>query len=139
MDYSLAALKLLCSQLKDAKETTTQKSNTAFTLEGILFQRAWLQGILVSTRNADPSGRFLLDDGTGVIELLLSGDFLNLSLEVGMYIMVVGGYFVRKGGLPFIKVHKIVDLSPFPDREAMWYLEVVEAYKLFYQLPTFED
>lgn len=30
------------------------------------------------------------------------------------------------------QVHKIVDLSAFPDREAMWYLEVIEAYKLFY-------
>lgn len=31
------------------------------------------------------------------------------------------------------QVHKIVDLSEFPDREAMWYLEVMEAYKLFYE------
>ncbi|KAF4390269.1 hypothetical protein F8388_019924 [Cannabis sativa] len=30
-------------------------------------------------------------------------------------------------------VHKMVDLSAFPDREAMWYLEVMEAYKLFYE------
>lgn len=30
------------------------------------------------------------------------------------------------------QVHKIVDLSAIPDREAMWYLEVMEAYKLFY-------
>lgn len=52
--------------------------------------------------------------------------------------MVVGGYSVRPGDLPMIKVHKIVDLSPFPDREAMWYLEVLEAYKLFYK-PLIED
>lgn len=31
------------------------------------------------------------------------------------------------------QVHKAVDLSAFPDREVMWYLEVLEAYKLFYQ------
>ncbi|MBA0700181.1 hypothetical protein Goari_001748 [Gossypium aridum] len=55
-----------------------------------------------------------------------------------MYVMVVGGYFVRTGDIPVIKVHKIVDLSPFPDREAMWYLEVLEAYKLFYQ-PLIEE
>lgn len=36
------------------------------------------------------------------------------------------------------QVHKIVDLSSSPDREAMWYLEVIEAYKLFYQ-PLVED
>ncbi|MCE0482410.1 hypothetical protein HAX54_041179 [Datura stramonium] len=138
MDYNLAALKLLCSQLNAAKETTTHQSQPAFTLSGILFQRAWLQGVLVSTPTTDSSGRFLLDDGTGVIELSLSGDFLNVSWEKGMYVMVVGGYFVRKGNLPLIKVHKIVDLSPFPDRESMWYLEVVEVFKLFYQ-PLFEE
>lgn len=40
MDYGLAALKLLCVQLKDARETPSQN---ALTLGGILFQRAWLQ------------------------------------------------------------------------------------------------
>jgi len=40
MDYSLAALKLLCSQLKEAGEVASQNS---FTLGGLLFQRAWLQ------------------------------------------------------------------------------------------------
>ncbi|XP_019264995.1 PREDICTED: uncharacterized protein LOC109242615 isoform X3 [Nicotiana attenuata] len=107
MDYSLAALKLLCSQLKDAKETTTQKSNTAFTLEGILFQRAWLQGILVSTRNADPSGRFLLDDGTGVIELLLSGDFLNLSLEECI-LWLLEGILSVKAASPLLRSTKLL-------------------------------
>lgn len=34
---------------------------------------------------------------------------------------------------PDSQVHKIVDLSPFPDRESMWYLEVVEAFKFFYE------
>nr|CAB3498899.1 unnamed protein product [Digitaria exilis] len=29
-------------------------------------------------------------------------------------------------------VHKVVDLSAQPDREAMWYLEVAEAYNIFY-------
>ncbi|KAJ9188748.1 hypothetical protein P3X46_000115 [Hevea brasiliensis] len=132
MDYSLAALKLLCVQLTDARETPSQN---ALTLGGILFQRAWLQGILVSK---DGDGRLLLDDGTGVIQLSLSGDFRLRRWDIGMYVMVIGGYFVGTGESPMIKVHKIVDLSPFPDREAMWYLEVMEAYKLFYQ-PLIEE
>ncbi|XP_022753783.1 uncharacterized protein LOC111302109 isoform X2 [Durio zibethinus] len=123
MDYSLAALKLLCGQLKDARETPSQN---ALTLGGILFQRAWLQGVLVS--NDDDDG-LLLDDGTGIVELSLSGDFHTRQWKKGMYVMVVGGYFVRTGDLPVIK---------FPDREAMWYLEVLEAYKLFYQ-PLIEE
>ncbi|GMY15904.1 recq-mediated genome instability protein 2 [Fagus crenata] len=124
MDYGLAALKLVCAQLRDAKETPSQN---ALTLSGILFQRAWLQGVLVSASDV-----FLLDDGTDVIHLSLSGDFRLHPWKTGMYVMVVGGYIVRSGEPPMIKVHKIVDLSPFPDREAMWYLEVIEAYKLFY-------
>ncbi|KAK4441246.1 hypothetical protein Salat_0459500 [Sesamum alatum] len=138
MDYSLAALKLLCVQLKSAVQTPSQNS---FTLGGILFQRAWLQGVLVSAPSSSDGGgdgRFLLDDGTGVIELILSGDFRSRRWEAGMYVMVVGGYFDRAGDLPMIKVHKMVDLSPFPDRESMWYLEVMEAFKLFYQ-PLFEE
>ncbi|KAL9391130.1 hypothetical protein Peur_015050 [Populus x canadensis] len=132
MDYSLAALKLLCVQLKDASETPSQN---ALTLGGILFQRAWLQGILASN---DGDSRLLLDDGTGVIELCVSPDFRLRHWDSGMYVMVVGGYFVRHGETPMIKVHKMVDLSAFPDREAMWYLEVMEAYKLFYQ-PLIEE
>ncbi|KAJ6403118.1 hypothetical protein OIU84_015106 [Salix udensis] len=132
MDYSLAALKLLCVQLKDASETPSQN---ALTLGGILFQRAWLQGILVSN---DGEGRLLLDDGTGVIELCLSADFRLRHWDLGVYVMVIGGYFVRPGETPMVKVHKMVDLSAYPDREAMWYLEVMEAYKLFYQ-PLIEE
>ncbi|CAH9094160.1 unnamed protein product [Cuscuta epithymum] len=140
MDYTLAALKLLCSHLNTATETTTSHSQLAFSLGGILFQRAWIQGVLVSTPaySDNDAGHFLLDDGTGVIQLVLSNDFLRYDAwELGMYVMVVGGYSVRRDGTQFIKVHKIVDLSPVPDREAMWYLEVVEAFKLFY-LPLLE-
>ncbi|XVF05265.1 hypothetical protein REPUB_Repub05bG0157000 [Reevesia pubescens] len=132
MDYGLAALKMLCGQLKDARETPSQN---ALTLGGILFQRAWLQGVLVSN---DDDNHLFLDDGTGIIELSLSGDFRQRQWRKGMYVMVVGGYFIRTGDFPVIKVHKIVDLSQFPDREAMWYLEVMEAYKLFYQ-PLIEE
>lgn len=133
MDYSLAALKLLCSQLKHARETPSQ---SALTLGGILFQRAWLQGILVYV---SPDGdRLLLDDATGVAELHLSADFrlrpwnngnsnallhlhfaviptfyLSLSIELslsrcvcfaGMYVLVVGAYVIRTGEPPMIKV-----------------------------------
>ncbi|KAI3990387.1 hypothetical protein MKX01_021322 [Papaver californicum] len=39
---------------------------------------------------------------------------------------------------PLIRVHKMVDLSGSPDRGSMWYLEVNEAYKLFYDF-SFEE
>ncbi|CAA3020646.1 Hypothetical predicted protein [Olea europaea subsp. europaea] len=137
MDYSLGALKLLCIQLKNARQAPSPK---AFTLGGILFQRAWLQGVLISTPSSSHSGGegFHLDDGTGVIELLLSGDLRNRNWETGMYLMVVGFYSIGNDGTSVLKVHKMVDLSPFPDRESMWYLEVIEVFKMFYQ-PIFQE
>ncbi|XP_024019278.1 recQ-mediated genome instability protein 2 [Morus notabilis] len=130
MDYNLAAVKVVCSQLKEARQTASPKR---MTLGGILFQRVWLQGVLVWA-SAD-SQKFILDDGTGLLHLHLSPspDFLLRPWKIGMYVMVVGGYVIRTDEPPVIKVHKIVDLSEFPDREAMWYLEVMEAYKLFYE------
>ncbi|XP_008794054.1 uncharacterized protein LOC103710189 isoform X4 [Phoenix dactylifera] len=135
MDYSLAALKLLCCQLKDARPTTSSPS--AMTLYGILFQRAWLQGVLVS---GCEEGRFVLDDGSDVIELGMCSESGSQEWKTGMYVMVVGHFVAapaQSGGLPLIKVHKIVDLSGYPDREAMWHFEVIEAYKLFY-VPSVE-
>lgn len=130
MDYTLAALKLMCAQLKQAKQTPSQSS---FSFGGILFQRAWVQGLLVSVSDSDENdncSRFLLDDGTGIVELLLSQDFLNqnhwitgtlLPLHpttfpfsiwpnfycfnnLGMYVMVVGAYIIRADEIPMIKV-----------------------------------
>lgn len=123
MDYNLAALKLLCSQLKESHEVQpNSESHPSFTLGSILFQRAWLQvlfpklpssfppfpatlyfsfsislfqlliitqGILVSepsSSSSDDTGRLFLDDGTGAIELLLSGDFRNRQWESGKFL-----------------------------------------------------
>ncbi|PNX71024.1 recQ-mediated genome instability protein 2-like [Trifolium pratense] len=80
MDYGLAALKLFCSQLKQAREVPSQHS---FTLGGILFQRAWLQGVLISSN--DGNGPLLLDDGTSVIELSLSGEFRQRHFKAGKF------------------------------------------------------
>ncbi|PON58462.1 RecQ-mediated genome instability protein [Parasponia andersonii] len=145
MNYSLAALKVLCEQLKEAREMASQ-TQKAMSLGGILFQRVWLQGILVCVE--EEKNHFILDDGTGLIQLSLSASAdarLLRSWTLGMYIMVVGAFLLPTSTststhhhLPIVKVHKMVDLSGFPDREAMWYLEVIESYKLFYQ-PLIDD
>ncbi|CAN6440877.1 unnamed protein product [Victoria cruziana] len=113
MDYTLAALKLFCGQLKYARRTSSQ---SAMTLGAILFQRAWLQGVLVSGQD---ERCYILDDGTDVVEFQLTNEFQQEQWKTETHF--------------FLQVHKIVDLSPQPDREAMWHLEVIEAYKLFYQ------
>nr|XP_025669425.1 uncharacterized protein LOC112769185 isoform X2 [Arachis hypogaea] len=96
MDYSVAALKVVCSQLKHAREVQNH-SQSSYTLGGILFQRVWLQGALVSDTP------LVLDDGTGVIELSVSRDFLHRHWQPGMYAMVVGGYVVGTGDIPMVK------------------------------------
>ena len=60
------------------------------------------QGVLVST--SDEGAPLLLDDGTGVIHLSLSGDFRLRPWKTGMYVMVVGGYIASLGEPPMIKV-----------------------------------
>ncbi|MCL7027528.1 hypothetical protein MKW94_025050 [Papaver nudicaule] len=130
MDYKLAALKLMSGQLKDV---STSKSGMTF--GGILFQRAWIQGTLVAQTE---QGRFYVDDGTGIVELQLSNEHLLRNWKIGMYVMTIGLLFMRTGEPPLIRVHKMVDLSGSPDREAMWYLEVIEAYKMFYDF-SFEE
>ncbi|KAI5072455.1 hypothetical protein GOP47_0012561 [Adiantum capillus-veneris] len=75
--------------------------------------------------------KLLLDDGSGVIELLFSKEIQDQHWKPGMYVLALGAYAVMNGA-SMLKVHKIVDLSSSPDREAMWYMEVIEAYNLFY-------
>ena len=74
MDYKLAAVKVLCAQLKEARQTASQKGS--MTLGGILFQRAWLQGILVGGGGGGDS--LFLDDGTALCLLSLTPDLLRL-------------------------------------------------------------
>lgn len=130
MDYSLPALKLLIGQLHGhaGPRSTAPGAPPVMAMGNLLFQRAWLQGVLVA--GSDPE-RKLLDDGSGVIELHYSKEFQEQQWKTGMYVLVVGAYAIINGS-PILKVHKIVDLSSSPDREAMWNMEVIEAYNLFY-------
>ncbi|XP_020870333.1 uncharacterized protein LOC9328518 isoform X2 [Arabidopsis lyrata subsp. lyrata] len=82
MDYSLAAVKMLCSQLRDAKPTPSQNATA---LGGVLFQRAWLQGVLVPISGGGDN-HMVLDDGTGLVELGLSSDFALRQWKSGMFI-----------------------------------------------------
>ncbi|WJZ94730.1 hypothetical protein VitviT2T_013562 [Vitis vinifera] len=75
---------------KKAKERTSQK---AFTCSDALFQRAWLQGILVSASD-DTQGRFVLDDGTGIIHLPFSDIFFHRNWKVGMSVHEQDGCYV---------------------------------------------
>ncbi|CAN6317236.1 unnamed protein product [Urochloa humidicola] len=137
MDYSLAALKIFSSQLADATEApSSEGTSAAQMLYGIRFQRAWIQGVILSASYSEAGdGRILLDDGSCIADLfVLPREAEGRMWRPGMYVMVIGAYIAgeSKENYPAIKVHKIVDLSDQPDREAIWYMEVAEAYNLFY-------
>ncbi|CAN6298244.1 unnamed protein product [Urochloa humidicola] len=137
MDYSLAALKIFGSQLADATEApSSEGTSAAQMLYGIRFQRAWIQGVILSASYSEAGdGRILLDDGSCIADLfVLPREAEGRLWRPGMYVMVIGAYIAgeSKDNYPAIKVHKIVDLSDQPDREAIWYMEVAEAYNFFY-------
>eukprot|EP00850_Spirogloea_muscicola_P023387 SM000353S13163 [mRNA] locus=s353:86525:86953:+ [translate_table: standard] len=138
MDYGLLAPKLLAGQLAAAEAARRPDGSAVHSLGGLRFQRVWLQGMLVPSGQAD--GALLLDDGSGLVALAMAGS-ARAGLRVGMYVLVLGALFpsIDIGGdgsgdaVPLVKVHKLVDLSATPDREAIWALEVIEAHQLFYQ------
>eukprot|EP00850_Spirogloea_muscicola_P023657 SM000375S13736 [mRNA] locus=s375:12115:12552:- [translate_table: standard] len=141
MDYGLLAPKLLAGQLAAAEAARRPDGSAVHSLGGLRFQRVWLQGMLVPSGRAD--GALLLDDGSGLVALAMAGS-ARAGLRVGMYVLVLGALFpsIEVGGdgggrggnaVPLVKVHKLVDLSATPDREAIWALEVIEAHQLFYQ------
>ncbi|KAL8151142.1 hypothetical protein V2J09_020950 [Rumex salicifolius] len=137
MDYSMGVAKMMCKQLKETEQPPRELTqSTVYAFGAIGFQRVWVQGIIVKSYPDDDS-RFLLDDGSAVIELKIKLDTQKRHLDPGKYVMVVGAYTFREDE-PIITVHKLVDLSMYPDREAMWYLEVIEACKMFY-LPLPEE
>uniref|UniRef100_A0ACD6A7T5 Uncharacterized protein n=1 Tax=Avena sativa TaxID=4498 RepID=A0ACD6A7T5_AVESA len=137
MDYTLAALKLFGSQLSGSTTApSSEGSSPAQMLFGIRFQRAWIQGVIVRAEYSTGDGTLFLDDGSCVTELMLqSEDAKGQSWRPGMYVLVIGAYVSPESLdklLPVVKVHKIVDLSTQPNREAMWYMEVAEADDFFY-------
>jgi hypothetical protein len=44
----------------------------------------------------------------------------------GAYVMVIGSVGRREDGARVVVAAKLVDLSPDPNRESMWYLEVLD-------------
>ncbi|KAH9551723.1 hypothetical protein CY35_09G028000 [Sphagnum magellanicum] len=129
MDYSLGAVKVLIAQLQAAQEVP-RTGGVTMSLGSLLFQRAWLQGIIVESPDQES---LWLDDGSGVLKLVFVKDLKMPSWKPGMYVLVIGAYLFASTGVPFLKVHKIVDLSFYSNREALWHLEVIEAHQLFYR------
>ncbi|CAD6214043.1 unnamed protein product [Miscanthus lutarioriparius] len=109
MDYTLAALKIFGSQLADCTEApSSEGSSAAQMLNGIRFQRAWIQGVILSADyNEAGDGRLLLDDGSCIADLfVLPKEAEGRYWRPGMYVMVIGAYIAAesKDNYPAIKV-----------------------------------
>uniref|UniRef100_A0A8R7PZ53 Uncharacterized protein n=1 Tax=Triticum urartu TaxID=4572 RepID=A0A8R7PZ53_TRIUA len=76
MDYSLAALKLLASQLAGSTTApSSEDSSPAQMLFGIRFQRAWIQGVIVRVDySTGDNGSLFVDDGSCVTEFMLRSE-----------------------------------------------------------------
>ena len=112
------------------------------------FQKAWVQGVVV--RASDDRSRLLLDDGTGPpVEVLVppacvthahrSTDRREVNaLETtrpGSYVACAGTLVPATGSgwsraTRAVEADRLRDLSDEPAREAMWNVEVIEAFKV---------
>eukprot|EP00243_Klebsormidium_subtile_P014094 TRINITY_DN9791_c0_g1_i1.p1 TRINITY_DN9791_c0_g1~~TRINITY_DN9791_c0_g1_i1.p1 ORF type:complete len:145 (-),score=33.94 TRINITY_DN9791_c0_g1_i1:282-716(-) len=139
MDYTLPAPKFFVNQLAETEVVQQAGADdddggskwTRYRARGVAFQRVWLQGVLLAS-DEDLEEKFgALDDGTGVIELDMSKMGNVHTLRPGAYILVIGPLTTDKDdGGHYVKVHKLVDLTSEPNRESIWFLEVIEADKM---------
>ncbi|XP_024540862.1 uncharacterized protein LOC9649596 isoform X1 [Selaginella moellendorffii] len=142
MDYSLAAPKLLVSDLARASTGASAARSPITTIGALRFQRVWIQGVIVDWRG----NSLALDDGSAIVELHFPdaedkrsskpGELVLRVLGVldfflpGMYMLIAGAYNPAEKK---ITVHKLVDLSSSPNAESFWSFEVIEAYHMFYK------
>ncbi|GAQ77972.1 hypothetical protein KFL_000060370 [Klebsormidium nitens] len=139
MDYTLPAPKFFVDQLAETEVVPQAAEDTddggpkwkRYRARGVTFQRVWLQGVLLASDEDLGEKIGALDDGTGVIELDMSKMGNVHTLRAGAYILVIGPLTTDKDdGGHYVKVHKLVDLTKAPNREAIWFLEVIEADKM---------
>ncbi|GJP36495.1 hypothetical protein CLOM_g7720 [Closterium sp. NIES-68] len=147
MDYSLPARKLLLSDVSACRIVRRANGQPLLQVNGFTLQRVWVQGILRSLDAASPAtgtqgmqggevptggggsaaeGRLFLDDGSAAVEIVPAKG--GSPPQVGSYVQVIGALCTRPASPPFIKVHKLVDLSAHPNRESLWFLEVMESH-----------
>lgn len=133
--------KAFISQLHDAARASQGLTPTIL---GIACTRFWLQGIIVGLV---PDGtRCMIDDGTGVAAIDLRTfqksipNGMAQPLRLGNLIMVIGPLVRRSttlsptdsdaDGVRTILAHQIIDVSAQPQQDSIWFLEVIEYWKI---------
>ena len=127
----LRYFKFFVGQLKQAHQVSGESGKREWQYGQMgPFTRVWVQGVVVGS---PPSERpcWFLDDGTGVAVIFEQSSLpLGESLKLGAYVMVLGQFRVASDSTPAILIHKLVNLSTQPQRESLWFLEVIEAHSL---------
>ncbi|KAK3270407.1 hypothetical protein CYMTET_21195 [Cymbomonas tetramitiformis] len=137
-DWSLRSAKLFIAHFNSAvcDQRAKLRGKTVWKLSPSLeFERVWIQGVVVQLL---PGNEFLIDDGTGVCTVdvrQFQKKVQNFVVKLGMYLFVIGPLHLNsERQYSFsVKAHKIQDLSNDPDRESMWYLEVLDLHTSVYQ------
>mmetsp|Transcript_13120 Transcript_13120/g.17936 ORF Transcript_13120/g.17936 Transcript_13120/m.17936 type:complete len:150 (+) Transcript_13120:195-644(+) len=127
-DWNIKAVKIFIADLLCCIKSLEVGSNIlCFQLSNsvLKFQRVWIQGVVVE---AGPGTTVVIDDGSGSIEVCCRAYFKKQSelqgLKKGMYVQIIGAPAFLHDKL-FLRAAKVQDLSKNPQREAIWYLEVL--------------
>lgn len=136
-DWSLPCAKLFIAHLNSAvcDPRAKLRGNTVWKVSPSLeFERVWIQGVVVQLL---PGNECLIDDGTGVCTVdvrLFKKRVQSFVVKLGMYLFVLGPLHQNseREYIFSVKAHKIQDLSNDPDRESMWYLEVLDLHTNVY-------
>eukprot|EP01102_Stenamoeba_stenopodia_P007749 TRINITY_DN2182_c0_g1_i3.p1 TRINITY_DN2182_c0_g1~~TRINITY_DN2182_c0_g1_i3.p1 ORF type:complete len:149 (-),score=34.89 TRINITY_DN2182_c0_g1_i3:294-740(-) len=123
---NLCCRKFFLSQIRSKQVFLADNGEYTWRYRNLEFDRVWIQGCIVELSD----GIFVLDDGTGTISVdSRKVDSVNPTpKKLGMFVMVIGLMPSKNR----IVAHKVVDLNDDPNRETMWYLEVIDLHKTAY-------
>jgi hypothetical protein len=116
----MSAVKVFLKQLFEVKQ-----DGASFVWRGTSFRKVWLEGIVIG-QNENTSS-FMLDDGSGVI-LVNTKKCHQQTFQKGEYVMVVGP-FRNDAVEPTVLAHQVIAIDDC-FREGLWFLEVVDYWKM---------
>lgn len=100
------------------------------TIRGVDCSRLWIQGVVVET--AADGQQCVVDDGTGVVRIELkvflknSPPGVDARPQPGDYVMAIGPLQRAEPNARALLAHQMMKLDAKMQREATWFLEVVE-------------
>eukprot|EP01132_Coremiostelium_polycephalum_P003785 gene3785-4710_t len=102
---------------------------------GITFKNIVIQGVVVQLTDEKAT----IDDGTDLLDVSVAiNGGVEFQFELGQYLLIgcelIAYHDNDDGQQTELNITKIKDLSDYPNRESIWYLEVVHLQKSIYSL-----